>query len=572
VDPDGITYILQSISHPPPGKSSTHIAFKKINEPKPFYWHALTLDVQPAGQLQITIKDENGQITSALVRLKALPSGKLWAPSGAIDFRPMINEVTGTSIDALPGLNIYGPGRAFMVRMPGKFAGHYWVIPKPFEMALPEGKWEITVFRGIETVPVRQTFEIQSNQWTRKTIHLERWTNMAKKGWCSGDDHVHARMTSSEDAEKLIAFTQAMDIRVSNILEMGDPQRTYYIQRGFGKDFRVEEGGYWLVPGQEDPRSILGHNIGLNLTAMARDLDKYLLLDWIADSVHKQGGLFGQTHVGQNSCLVHRGMALMVPRGIYDFYSVMQGGLGTQLYYDFLDLGYKLTASAGSDTPYGGTLGNVRLYAFVGKDESFNPDQWYDAIKKGHTFATNGPMLEFTVDRAMPGDEILVDNEEPLTIKAKAWGLKGQSAPARLEIVKLSDVIKTVMPAREDDTELSVSFTIKPDQGFWIAARADGRNGSQAHTTPVYVKRSGRRHWNLARVESVIKQQMTVLDEIESVIAAAEKSKQEGTLLNVDYWGLRSVQQGDAVRERVGITRNLYNDLLKNLHKQQKVQ
>lgn len=565
VDPDGITYILQKISQPPPGKSSTHIAFRMTDQTNPFYWHALTLDVPQTGQLQMRIVDEAGNPVPAMARLTALPSGRLWSPASAFDFHPMLNEVTGSSIDALPGLNIYGPDGGFEVRMPGEFAGHYWVVSGPFEMDLPAGRWKITVFRGIETVPVSETFEIRSNHWTRKTIQLSRWTEMASRGWYSGDDHVHSRLRSSEDGEKLMAFTRAMDIRVANILEMGDPQRTYYIQRGFGKDFRMEKEGHFLVPGQEDPRSILGHNIGLNLKHLARDLDRYLLLDWVAHNIHQQGGLFGQTHVGQNSCLVHRGMALMAPWELYDFYSIMQGSLGTELYYDFLDLGYKLTASAGSDMPYGGTLGNVRLYAFIGEEEAFTPDAWFDALKKGRTFVTNGPMLEFSINDALPGDELVIEDPESLTVEATARGLPGHSAPVRLEIVKLSEVIRSATSEGTSEGQLSISTSISIEESCWIAARAYGEDGSAAHTTPIYISKPGERHWNPDRARGIIERQLSILDEIEGVLSAAEAAKQDGTMLNVDYWAIRSVDQAEPLRERLQRTRGLYDKLLREL-------
>ncbi|MBK1877414.1 CehA/McbA family metallohydrolase [Pelagicoccus mobilis] len=567
VDEDGIIYVFQDITEPPSGDYSTHIAFKKIDATTPFQWHAIKFDMPESGQLRFRVEDGNGESVPAMVRLTALPSGRMWAPSGSMDLKPMIEDVTGTAIDVVPGFNIYGPGRAFDVRIPGEFTGHYWVVPDEFEMELPVGKWEVTVFRGIETVPVREIFEIKSGGWTDKVVKLERWVDMAESGWYSGDDHVHSRMRSSEDAEKLMAFTRAMDVRVSNILEMGDPQRTYYSQRGFGEAFRIEEDGYFLIPGQEDPRSILGHNIGMNITEMARDLSRYLQLDWIADQIHQQGGLFGQTHVGQNACEAHRGMALMVPREMYDFYSIMQGSLGTQLFYDFLDLGYKLTGTAGSDMPYAGSLGNVRFYAYLG-NEPFTADAWFDAISKGHTFVTNGPMLEFSVNGQMAGEEIQAELGDTLKIDAKAWGLPGDSEPVSLEVVRLSEVIKRVSITQVGGGELSTSFEVPVDGSGWIALRAYGLNGSVAHTTPVYVSQGGKRHWNVKRVRDIVGQQLAILDEIDGVVAAAEDAKSKGRMSHIDFWAIRSVEQASQVRERTEITRRIYRKLLAELDEQ----
>jgi hypothetical protein len=53
-------------------------------------------------------------------------------------------------------------------------------------------------------------------------------------------------------------------------------------------------------------------------------------------------------------------------------------------YYDILNLGFHLTASAGSDLPWGDTIGEARVYAYTGKQ--FSAQRWYSALRKGHTF------------------------------------------------------------------------------------------------------------------------------------------------------------------------------------------
>ena len=106
------------------------------------------------------------------------------------------------------------------------------------------------------------------------------------------------------------------DIHVGNILEMGSWMRSFYPQRGFGRDFRVQRGDHWLVPGIEDPRGLLGHAIGLNLAARVRSLQHYTLHDWWANEIHKQGGLYGHTHVGEQALMVEREVALLLLKGL----------------------------------------------------------------------------------------------------------------------------------------------------------------------------------------------------------------------------------------------------------------
>ena len=76
-----------------------------------------------------------------------------------------------------------------------------------------------------------------------------------------------------------------------------------------------------------------------------------------------------------------------------DFAETLQFNvLGTSVYYAFWNLGCKLTA-AGSDVPWGGTIGDVRVYSYVGK-QPFAADAWFEGVRRGHTFVTNGPMIE----------------------------------------------------------------------------------------------------------------------------------------------------------------------------------
>jgi hypothetical protein len=393
----GVTYVLLNLTHLPPERTTTHLTFRGRENDEPLRTYALTFDAPPRGQLAIDVVDRLDQSTPVLMSIRSHEGGQLWEPAEAIDLRTVLNDV-------VPHLS--SSGRGYMFYLFGQRRGRYWIVKPPLEMPLPAGKWDVTVLRGLEFSPIRQTVTVEPDSWTRMRLQPRRWTNMPEQGWYSGDDHVHARLETSEDAHKLLAYTRAVDIHVANILEMGDTMRTYYAQRGFGDAFRVHHSDHWLVPGQEDPRSILGHAIGLNLTSKVRDLDRYLSNDWIASEIHSQGGLYGHTHVGPNACFVHREMALFTPDGIVDFNSIMQATLGTELYYDFLNLGFKMTASAGADTPYGGTIGAVRTYAYTGNSESFSPDTWFEALRQGHTFVTNGPMIEFSVNDAIPGEEL----------------------------------------------------------------------------------------------------------------------------------------------------------------------
>lgn len=556
------TFVVVKLDQVPSDKTIFSVAFKNEGAAEPTFWWTLSFAAKAGGQLALEVLDENNQSVPVLLRLTAKPSQRLFEPAGAVDLSPMMNDVTS--------LPIYGPGRGYMVWIPGPFQGRYWIVPKPFEMAVPAGDWEIHIIHGTEYEPVHEAFRVEPGLWTRKTYRLKRWTNMAQRGWYSGDDHVHSRLMSSEDADKLLASAQAGDINVVNVLEMGNEMRTWYAQRGFGPEFRVHDAArlHWLVPGQEDPRSMLGHAIGLNLKAKVRDLDHYYLNDWIAEQIHQQGGLYGHTHVGAKALSVEREMALFTPMEIVDFNSILQASLNTDYFYDFLNLGFKMTASAGTDTPYGGTIGAVRLYADCGTNQPFAPDAWFDAIKAGHTFVTTGPMLDFKVEDAHPGDEITVDQDRPLQVKIRAWGLRDSSAPLKLQLVKFGKVIQEVTATRDDQDELELTTTVPAGHGGWLAAHVVGRNKSEAVTTPVYVVRPGFRFWDVTQAAALIQKELDELKDIEKAVSEAQAVVQSGRQ-PLDYWNRWPAEQSVVLQERIAKVRIIYKEMERELKREQ---
>lgn len=59
------------------------------------------------------------------------------------------------------------------------------------------------------------------------------------------------------------------------------------------------------------------------------------------------------------------------------------------------------------------------MYAYA--PEAGDGAAWFEAVGRGRTFVTNGPMLELEVGGAMPGDELRVEKgpKSPMSPKAK---------------------------------------------------------------------------------------------------------------------------------------------------------
>ncbi len=550
------TWVLLSLSGIPSRPTSLMLELRRESgEPV-----RLPLEVKAPSPARLKVRvlsDDTGLETPAMVRLVWKLNGRDFRPSNALD---LVEQFEGHGSSQLS------------TNLPGRLRGDYWCVPGPFDMALPPGKWEIAIRRGLEHLSLFDTITLKPGETAERTYRPRRWVDMRKLGWFSGDDHVHFRLLSDEDAQRLMTWVQAEDLHLANVVEMGDINRTWFRQRGFGREHRVVSAGHILSPGQECPRTgarfRLGHVLAMNTTSLVRNPDRYFLYDWMFDQVHRQGGLTGYAHVYRTYPQLHRDMSINVPKNKVDFLELMQIGiLGTNLYYEFLDLGFKLTAAAGSDVPFAGTVGEVRMYAYA--PEAGDGDAWFEAVGRGRTFVTNGPMLELEVGGAMPGDELRVEKGQKVRVHARAWGHPGRSRPSRLEIVRHGRVIRHLQPSHPEDNELRLSFELEGENGYWLAARAEGADGSQAHTTPVYVVRKPLRFWNYDKVERLIATRLSSLDEVERLVARARSihggevtDEPRGEGERAAWWETRRLaEQGPELLDRVAEARRIYRQL-----------
>ena len=514
----------------------------------------------PPARLKFAVlSDDTGKPTPAMVSLR-------WTTCN-LDRRP------ATALDIAPQFN--GQGNQTNLRhtnLPGQRKGTFWIVTEPFEMNLPPGDWEVVIRHGAEHQVVSDSFTLKSGERAEKIYRPKRWVNMPKKGWYSGDDHVHCQILSDSDAANLMAYVEAEDVRLANVVKMGDIHRTFFQQRGFGKDFRVVNGPgrNVLSPGQECPRTHqqLGHTLAMNTRSFVRDTSKYYLYDTVFDEVHRQGGLSGHAHVNRDLFFVHRDMSLNIPQHKVDFAEILQfGKLGTDLYYEFLNLGYRLTASAGSDLPWGGTIGEVRVYARL-EEKPFSADNWFEAFGQGRTFVSNGPMLELEVEGAGPGDTLELKRDRPVRVRARLRANPDTGAGS-LELIAHGEVIEIARAADAGQSEIVMDVSVPVKGGVWLALKGTSADGSLAHSTPVYIARKGLRFWKMAEVEPLIEKQLKRLGEIEGIVAEARAAVDAGAAPALTEV-LELARQGDQLLERVERAKGLYAALLKRFNQEKK--
>ncbi|MEE8131292.1 MAG: CehA/McbA family metallohydrolase [Vicinamibacterales bacterium] len=386
-----------------------------------------------------------------------------------------------------------------------------------YETRLPIGTYELVVTRGPEYRSHRSMVEIRRDETTTLTVPMQRYADLPGRGWFSGDSHIHLMRDQAVDTA-VWGQIAAEDLYVGNLLEMGNIAGTHFKQPAWGQAGRFERDGRVLVSGQEDPRTgQRGHTMHWNIQRPVHLPDAFFKYHEIFENTRRQGGLTGYAHLGElfNG---RRGLALDVPFGLVDFIEVLQGGrLNSEIWYTFLNLGYRVLPVAGADFPYfGPTLPGVER-TYVKLDGPFSADAWFSAFRDGHVYVTNGPFLELAVNGQQMGDELHVTRGAPLHIEASARLNPEFDQLERLELVVLGDVAATERADGADDVELS--HELAAGHSMWIAVRAWGqrqepRDMTVAHSAPIFVVVDDEPTWKREAVPELIAYQRAQLREL----------------------------------------------------------
>jgi hypothetical protein len=526
------------------------------------------------GSLTVEIRDGAGGLVPAMVCITSLADGKWRTPPDGTVVPPY------TRVPDFYDPKPWKPGDIGPVRLTiGDYKNNetrssiyggiscypFWKEPamyfvsQPFSIKLPAGKWRLAVERGLEYLPVFEEFDVKPGDDMKRTVRLQRWVDMAKQGWYSGDDHVHYPRTKPEHDQFLLTWARAEDVHLLSVVQ----QRTLKLltfPQGFANNAKHQEGDFALSSGQEDPSMTIdqqGHTLALNLPEPVFDMARFHLYDVMFDGAHARGGLTGYAHVSWAPEYYRRSRADLVPtwdstinviQRKLDFFEIMQfRRLGVDDYYDFLNLGVPLTAAAGADIPWAATVGEVRTYAYIGS--GFSPESWFEAMKKGHTFVTDGPMLSLKVDNAMPGDQLKLPSKATVHVSARAWAPPEIGSPTALEIVAQGQVVRAEV-WKNPGRELTIDARIPVDSSQWIAARVRTANGGLAHTTPVYVTVAGQPVLDREHLSALVAKRLAVLDYI------------DGRLHDPQYASSYAPGELQAHFERVEAARQKYKQML----------
>jgi hypothetical protein len=346
-----------------------------------------------------------------------------------------------------------------------------------------------------------------------KTLLLPPWAPAS----VSADLHVHMNYGGHyrSTLQTLAAQARAEDLDVIYNTIVNKEQRIPDIVHAGGGVTR--DGGVTIFQAQEFHTSYWGH-LGL------LDLKQFLTPDFsayqqsaltspyphngaVADLAHAQGALVGYVHpfdweiVPEKEKSLTNALPVDVALGKVDYIEVVgfsDHKATAQVWHRLLNLGFRLSAGAGTDAMANyaslrGPVGMNRVFLQTGGDT--NAAALHEALREGHSVASNGPLLALQVDGKNPGDTIELASGRKLSYRAAMRSL----APLdHVEVLYNGRVV--ARHGKKDATSAELSGAIPVTMSGWILLRAWNDNPDPlifdiypyASTSPIYVSVGGR--------------------------------------------------------------------------------
>ena len=333
------------------------------------------------------------------------------------------------------------------------FEAHYFHAPGEVSLTMPRGKFYVDVLAGFERplLPKMTTTASGTNRYV--VIELSPKWPLGEAGghWVSGDLHVHMNYggTYRNAPAHLAAQAKAEDVSIVNNLIVNKEQRFPDIAYDSTGVDPASDAQTLIVHGQEFHTSYWGHrgilgikNIllpgyaGYPNTAAA---SLYPMNADVYDLAHARGALVGAVHpfdeepdpYANPPQKITDELPVDAALGKLDYMEIVgfsDHKSTAAVWYRLLNLGFRIPAGAGTDAtanyaaPIRGQIGFDRVYAWV-PEGPLNLAAWFDALKKGRTFATNGPLVEFTLGGQIPGSGLKYDSPQtaiPFTAKLRS--------------------------------------------------------------------------------------------------------------------------------------------------------
>jgi hypothetical protein len=434
-------------------------------------------------QVHLRVNDvETGQPTPVRLRVTDA-AGRCYAPLGRLT-----QFATGPNQDV--GGNVLLGGKPWAY------------IDGACEIDLPPGPLHVSITKGPEYRPVETDVQLVAGKLSLR-LQIERWADLRKDGWYSGDTRVHFLPPHAALLE-----AQAEDIAVVQLLARCTQVRDSFdewqpaipnLLAFSGQAPCMQTPGRLVAVNTENFHPELGslgllhcHRVVYPLTLGGPECEEdWTLEDWCGQC-HRKNGLVVWTRTRHESEHFNYGEPLAdLLLGAVDAFELERfedsasGALA--LWYDLLRIGARvpLAGASGKDSN-GIALGALRSYVQLAPGENLSCASWIDGLRAGRSFVTNGPLLLFSVDGQPPGSA-LPTTAGKVRVQARATNRVPFDT---LAIIRDGEVIAEAAPT-ETPATAALEVDVPIHASCWLAARCLGQGLAHqcdfAHSSPVHV-------------------------------------------------------------------------------------
>jgi len=464
--------------------------------------------LKPMGKLTVTVLDPSGQPTPARIFLTG-EDGRAYAPDDA-----------------------WMQAADNFVRAERPFEEHYFHTNGTAEITVPAGQVTVEVMKGLDYQVEKKQLRVGDGEKATLRVTLQPLKVPQDPGfwWPSADLHLHMNYGGAyrNTPTRLVEQEQAENLSLVENLIVNKEQRIPDIAYFSPKLDPASQPNHLLVHGQEFHTNFWGHMALLNLndhfllpgyTAYARGA----AASWfpnnsvVADLAHRQQGLVGYVHLfdfepdpAGDPTLSHgapEDVAMELPvdvaLGKVDYVEAMgfaDHKSTNAVWYRLLNLGFRLPAGAGTDSMANyaslrGPMGLSRVYAQVPQGP-LQVGSFLDSLRHGHTFATNGPLLGFSLRGKKLGEEVQLAAGES-SLKFTAW-MRSIVPVDHLEVVCNGEVVRA-LKLSVDRQSADVEDTLPITRSGWCLLHAWSEQPEHpildiypyATTSPIYVTVAG---------------------------------------------------------------------------------
>lgn len=388
------------------------------------------------------------------------------------------------------------------------FWNDHFVCPAEAALDLPPGRYIVEVEHGPEYSVHADTFSLEAGGPKKLAVELRRLVDMPADGWWPGDLHVHRPV---KDIELLM---RAEGLHVAPVITWWNKRNPWATAKPPEEPFvRFDGNRFYHAMAGEDEReggALLFFHLKrpLAITEAGREYpspltfaeqaraDKGAWIDaekpfwwdipaWVAAGQIDSVGL-ANNHMCRDG--MYESEAWGKPRVVERYPAPVGNGYWSQdIYYRLLDCGLRIPPSAGSAS---GVLPNPvgynRVYVHVGKDLTW--EKWWEGLRAGRSFVTNGPMLRVTAGGELPGHVFTAADGSEVKVELKGDLITRDTIRA-VEVIKDGEVERRVGVADFTRTGSLGTLTFKASGWFLVRAIADNPKTFRfASTAPFYVE------------------------------------------------------------------------------------